>query len=111
MHDLQLLRDMTPLFTRAWSVFHRIVEGSPLYGASPASLEKDEVELVVTLMGLDEHTGQQVHARYRYMASDFAFGARHADMLSELSPTRIQLDLSKFDDLMATQRTDAFPYT
>src|SRR6185436_9072487 len=97
-------------FTRSWTVFHRIEEGSPLLGASPEPIAQQEVELVVTLTGLDEHTGQTMHARYRYLAADVVFGARYADMLSDVSPTRMRLDMAKFDELMPTQATEAFPY-
>jgi inward rectifier potassium channel len=110
MHDLKLVRDSTPLFARAWTVFHRIEEGSPLFGATPQSLDKDEAELVVTLVGTDEHSNQTVYSRYRYFASDIVYGARHADLLSEPERNLIHLDLSKFDQLLETKRTEVFPY-
>jgi inward rectifier potassium channel len=110
MYDLSLVRDTTPLFARSWNVMHRLVEGSPLHQATPESLEEWEAEIVVTLTGLDEHSSQLVHARYRYLASDVVFGARHADMLTDVSPTQMRLDLAKFDELLPTSRTDAFRY-
>src|SRR5262245_25160903 len=44
MHDLVLERDRTPAISRSWLVMHRIDEASPLYGATPETLERDEVE-------------------------------------------------------------------
>ena len=110
LYDLKLERDTSPLFARAWTVLHPVRPDSPLYGATPESLKRDEAEFVVTLMGIDETSGQTVHARTRYFARDVVFGARHADMLKDLSDDRMQLDLARFDELMPTARTDSFPW-
>lgn len=109
-YDLGLLRDSTPLFTRAWTVMHPLDAPSPLHGATPESLVRDEVEFVVTLTGLDETSSQNVHGRTIYLATDVVFGARHADMLSDVSPTKMRLDLLHFDRLIPTERTPGFPF-
>jgi inward rectifier potassium channel len=110
MYDVPLVRDMTPLFARSWTVMHRIDEKSLLYGYTPERMHEEEIEFVVTLTGLDETSGQTVHGRCNYQSGDVVFGARHADMLSDISPTVMQLDVSQFDVLVATQRTASFPY-
>jgi inward rectifier potassium channel len=110
LYDLELVRDMTPLFTRAWTVMHTISGKSPLVGATPESLARDEIEFIVTLTGLDETSSQTVHGRTSYVAADVVWGARHKDMLTDVSSTKMQLDLKYFDDVMPTQRTAEFPY-
>ncbi len=110
MYDLKLARDSTPLFTRAWTVMHSVDEASPLKGATPESLERDEVEVVVTLVGTDETSAQSVHARYRYFAGQIVFGARHADVLFDVSKERMRLDLARFDLLEPTAPVDGFPW-
>jgi inward rectifier potassium channel len=108
--DLQLIRDRMPVLTRSWTAMHRIVPGSPLFGKTPADLEREEVELSVTLVGIDDTSMQQVHAVYRYMDGQIVWGARHADILHEESSTRFILDLRKFHDLVPTKAIEGFPY-
>jgi inward rectifier potassium channel len=110
MYDLALIRERMPVLSRSWTVMHKVVPGSPLFGKTPADLQREEVELIVTLVGIDDTSMQQVHANYRYMDHQIAWGARHADILSEESPTRVILDLRKFHDLVPTPPIDGFPY-
>jgi inward rectifier potassium channel len=109
MYDLKLERDRAPALSRAWTVMHRITEDSPLYGANPEYLSANEVELTLTLRGVDETSGQTLHAGYTYLDGHVRWGARHADMLSE-RPDGFLLDLTKFNDLVATEPTESFPY-
>src|SRR5262249_22633364 len=67
MYDLHLVRERSPAVSRSWNVFHRIDEGSKLYGATPESLKKEETELIVTIIGIDDTSLQPVHARHRYI--------------------------------------------
>src|SRR3954469_10877630 len=50
MYDLTLVRERAPGLSRAWIVMHRLDENSPLFGATPESLARDEIELAVTLI-------------------------------------------------------------
>jgi inward rectifier potassium channel len=51
-----------------------------------------------------------VHGRHRYLDTDVVWGARHADILSERDDGLIEMDVRKFDDLMATEPSPDFPY-
>jgi len=53
---------------------------------------------------------QPVHARRRYTHGDVLWGARHADILSELPDGTLLLDLRKFHDTIPTPATEDFPY-
>ena len=69
-HDLALLRHRVPMMQLTWTVMHRIDEKSPLYNATPQSLRDGDVELIVSLTGLDETLSQTIHARYSYLPEE-----------------------------------------
>jgi inward rectifier potassium channel len=110
MYDLVLARERTAALSRTWTVLHTIDAKSPFHGATPESMERDEVELFVTVVGTDSTTLQPVHGRKRYLASQLRWGARLADVLSELPDGRLQLDVRRFHDIVASEPTASFPY-
>jgi inward rectifier potassium channel len=110
MYDVTLERDRSPALARSWNVLHKIVPGSPFHGATPETLVRDEVELILTLTGIDEISTQMLHAQHSYSHLAIQWGMRHADMLSELSDGRLQLDMRRFHLLVPTVPTEAFPY-
>ena len=73
-HDLRLARHRTPVFVLTFTVMHLIEPDSPLWGATPETLLRDEVEIVVAVTGLESKTGQTIHARTSYLASEVLFG-------------------------------------
>jgi inward rectifier potassium channel len=74
---------------------HRIEGESPLVGADAATLERDEIELIVTIAGTDDTSLQPVHARHTYYHDEIAWNARHADILREENGVLV-LDLTRF---------------
>jgi len=110
LYDLELSRERSPALARSWTVMHPITEKSPMFGASPDSCKADELELAVTVVGTDDVSLQPVHGRRRYTTSDIVWGARLADVLSELPDGRMQLDIRKFHDLVPSEPTATFPY-
>lgn len=110
MYDLQLERERSPAMSRSWTIMHVLRPGSPLHGATPESLARDEVELVVTLTGIDEVSAQQLHAQKQYDASAIKWGMRHVDLITPLADGRLRVDLSRFHDVVATEPTAEFPY-
>jgi inward rectifier potassium channel len=99
--ELPLVKERAPALSRAWMIMHRIVEGTPMHGDSMDSLTADEVELVVELVGTDDTSLQQVHASFRYFASSIAWNARLADIVSDTPDGNMQVDLSKFHDVVS----------
>jgi inward rectifier potassium channel len=91
-------------------VLHKLKPGTPLHGATPESLKRDEVELILTLTGIDEVSAQTHHAQFRYFADQVLFGMRHADLLTELPDGRLRMDLARFHDLVPTTPTAEFPF-
>jgi inward rectifier potassium channel len=81
-----------------------------LYGASPESLAAIEAELTILVVGLDETSSQTLHAQAHYDHTQIAWGARHADLLSELPDGRLRVDLTQFHKLLPTAPLPDFPY-
>ncbi len=110
MYDLPLVRERTPALARSWTAMHSIVPGSLLYGQTPESLKKSEVELIITVIGTDDTSLQPVHARHRYTDDPIIWGARPADVLHEEPSGEIVLDMAAFDDIVPTVPSADFPY-
>ncbi|HEY5242983.1 MAG TPA: ion channel, partial [Polyangiaceae bacterium] len=91
--DLELTRDRSPAMSRSWTVMHPIDAESPLYGVTPESAAKDEVEILANVVGTDDTSLQPVHARRTYVDKEILWGARHADVLSEDKDGRLVLDI------------------
>jgi inward rectifier potassium channel len=104
MLDLKLTRSHALSLTRSWSLLHPIDRESPLHGATPQTLAEQEVELQVSLVGLDDTSMQTVHASHRYYAKQILFGARHADILTEGEDGALILDLRKFHEVESTEK-------
>ena len=108
--DVRLARSETLSLSRSFTVIHPIDEASPLFGETPASLVEREIELQVMVVGLDDITMQSVHASHRYYAKDVVWGARLADVISEITSSELLLDLRRFHDVEPTAPTPEFPY-
>lgn len=110
MKALQLAREHTPALGRTFTVIHTIDEASPLHGLTPEDCEKDEIELLVNIVGTDETLLQPIYGRVRYLPRDLKWGARLGDVLEELPNGNLRLDVRKFDDIVLGEPTEAFPY-
>jgi inward rectifier potassium channel len=110
MLDLRLERSRMPNLRRSWTVFHRLTNDSPLFGATPESLATMEAELLILVTGLDETSSQTLHAQTRYEHKQLAWGVRYADLLTELPDGRLRVDLTKFQAIVETAPTEDFPY-
>ena len=110
MYDMHLTRDRSPAMQRSWTALHRIDDKSPLFGQTPESVKKDEVEVLVTVYGIDDTSLQPAHAQKRYSDDEIVWGARHADILREDADGGLTLDLRNFNVLEPTEPTADFPY-
>lgn len=110
LHDAKLVRPSSPALMRSFMVMHPIDEESPIWNVTPEQAVKDELEVLVTVVGTDDTSLQPVHARRNYACADIVWGARLADVLSELPDGRLRLDLGCFHDIVPTEPTASFPY-
>jgi len=99
LHDLQMTRLSSAMFALSWTAVHRIVEGSPLFGETRASLAQCAAELIVSITGLDETFSQTIHARHTYELDEIVWNARFADVLVLHPDGSRSVDYSHFDDV------------
>jgi inward rectifier potassium channel len=100
LYDLALVRERSALFALTWTAVHRIVAPSPMIGETQKSLADSRTEFIVSLTGLDETFSQTVHARHNYLSGDIIFGARLADILTVGADGTLDVDYSRFDDVI-----------
>jgi len=100
-YDLKLARYRTPVFALTFSVMHEIDKDSPLHGASAASLEADNAELIVTASGIDETIAQRVHARTSYLPHEILWGHRFVDVMGWTDDGSRVIDYRQFHDTVA----------
>jgi inward rectifier potassium channel len=98
-HTLPLVRPSSAVFALSWTVIHPIDERSPLAGQSVESLRKSRADVYASLVGLEEATGQTVHARYGWRAEEILFDHRFVDVLVQLDDGRRALDYRRFHDV------------
>ncbi len=105
-HDLALSRGRNPLFSLSWTVIHPITPNSPFHGETAESLRNSLGLVIVSLTGLDESFLQTVHARYAYGPEEIVWGARFADVLTEMPGGAFAIDYSRFDEIAAADAGD-----
>jgi len=99
-YDIPLIRSYSPLFALSWTVMHAIDESSPLYGVTPEEMVEHEMEVVVTLIGLDETVAQTIHARHSFIAEEIFWNMRFVDILSKGRDGKRTIDYSRFHDIL-----------
>jgi|SRR5579875_441286 len=75
---LELERSQVLFLALTWTIVHPIDEKSPLYGKTPADLEKLQAEIMILINGLDDTFSQIVHTRYSYRYDEMVWGAKFA---------------------------------
>lgn len=80
-------------------IVHKIEENSPLYDLSVNNLHNDSFEIIVSLEGTIESTGQSTQARSSYLSSEILWGHRFEQILEFDSYLgEYVADFSKFHD-------------
>jgi inward rectifier potassium channel len=94
-HDLKLVRAHFPIFHLTWTLVHEIVETSPLWGATPESLEASDFRMLVSVEARDHAIGNVVSDMDHYAAHDIAFGMRYVDAVSWDEHNSATADMTK----------------
>jgi inward rectifier potassium channel len=97
--DLSLVRDANPVFTLTWMIMHPIDEHSPLVHWCAGQEPPAHSEIVVVLSGMDDRTGQMMHGRWAYSASDVRWNAQFVDILDQLPDGTRTIDYRRFHDI------------
>ena len=99
-HDLVLQRDRNVIFVLTWTAVHEIDERSPLHGLTLEQMKDSGLQIIGSLIGLDETFSQQVHARHSYTPEDFVADMRFADIIGIEPDGSRYVDYARFDDLV-----------
>ena len=97
--DLALVRESNPVFTLTWTIMHPIDASSPLAHWVPGEAAPSNSEIIVVLSGMDDRTGQTIHGRWSYAASDFRWNARFVDIIGVLEDGTRTIDYRHFNDI------------
>ncbi len=99
--EVPLVREKTAVFFLSFQAMHVIDEKSPFFGgeATIDRLKASGGSLFLTLTGMDETIGQNIHARYQYSLDDIVFGARFVDVISADEDGTRQIDYGKFHQI------------
>ncbi|HUZ64542.1 MAG TPA: ion channel [Acetobacteraceae bacterium] len=97
-HDLHVLRPLSPVFALSWTIMHPITPNSPLHGMTAEQMQARHMEVLCTLIGLEETFSQTVHTRYVYGAEDLRWNRQFADIFIHTPDGRTVIDYSRFHD-------------
>ncbi|PSB01080.1 ATP-sensitive inward rectifier potassium channel 10 [Merismopedia glauca CCAP 1448/3] len=98
-YDLELVRKRSPVFALSWTVMHPIDASSPLYNATPESLQAEDAQLVISLTGIDETVSQTIHASHIFTADEILWDVRFVDILSLTENGFRRVDYRRFHDV------------
>jgi inward rectifier potassium channel len=99
-YDLELVRDRNVLFQLSWTAIHHVTPSSPLYGLSADQMREAQLQLVGSLIGIDETFAQQVHSRHIYTVDDFVWDRRFADIIGLTEDGLRYIDYERFHHLV-----------
>jgi inward rectifier potassium channel len=99
--ELPLVRDRNATFVLSWTAMHKIDEASLFFGDDPlAKARAMNAQVFLSLSGLDETMGQNIHARYHYSLDDCVLNARFADVVTPQADGARTIDYAYFHDVV-----------
>jgi inward rectifier potassium channel len=97
-YTLKLQFDKIILFPAALTLRHVIDKTSPLYGATPESLQESRAILAVSVAGIDPVIAAPVQAQQDYSWRDIRFGERFVEIYSESGKGQLTVDYGRLHD-------------
>jgi inward rectifier potassium channel len=97
-YNLKLQFDRLNTFPAALTLRHVIDEQSPLYGATPESLEASRAILMVSVVGIDPVISAAVQTQKDYLASDIQFGQRFVEIYTSHGDGKLTVDYGRLHD-------------
>jgi inward rectifier potassium channel len=97
-YNLKLQFDRLSTFPAALTLRHVIDEQSPLYGATPESLETSRAILMVSVVGIDPVISAAVQTQKDYLASDIQFGQRFVEIYTAHGDGKLTVDYGRLHD-------------
>jgi inward rectifier potassium channel len=109
IHDLDLVREQTPMFMLSWTLMHVINEQSPLFQMSPHDLASPKTLLVLSLSGTDETTNHTLQTRQIYPTSLIRHNHAYRDLVHTDAEGQDHVDYQRIDDTYALDNGDVGP--
>jgi len=100
-YDLTLHFDRLIAFPAALTLRHTIDERSPLYGATPESLERARVIFMISVVGVETVIPASVQTYRDYSWRDVQFGRRFVDIYTETENGTLTVDYARIDETEA----------
>ncbi|MEM6753900.1 MAG: ion channel [Cyanobacteria bacterium P01_C01_bin.38] len=100
-YKLPLFRNQSSLFALTWTVMHPIHESSPLYGVTLEEMLEKEMEILITITGIDQTVSDNIHAHHSYIPIEILWNHKFADILSKTRDGKRSVDYSCFHDAVA----------
>lgn len=97
-YQLKLAFDRMIVFPAALTLRHIIDDQSPLYGATPESLESSRASLVASVVGIETVIPASVQTSKDYSWRDFRFGERFVDIYTEHGDGKLTVDYGRIHD-------------
>jgi inward rectifier potassium channel len=97
-YNLKLQFDRLAAFPAALTLRHAIDEQSPLYGATPESLDASRAMLIVSVVGIDPVIPAAVQTQKDYLASDIQFGQRFVEIYTAHGDGKLTVDYGRLHD-------------
>ncbi len=95
---LKLHFDRLTVFPAALTLRHTIDETSPLFGATPESLESSRILFIVSVVGIDPVIAAAVQMQKDYSWRDVRFGERFVEIYTEQGGGRLTVDYGRLHD-------------
>ena len=95
---LKLHFDRLTVFPAALTLRHTIDETSPLFGATPESLESSRILFIVSVVGIDPVIAAAVQTQKDYSWRDVRFGERFVEIYTEQGGGRLTVDYGRLHD-------------
>ncbi|NJM20882.1 MAG: ATP-sensitive inward rectifier potassium channel 10 [Richelia sp. RM2_1_2] len=97
-YNLPLFRDRSSLFALTWTVMHPINENSPLYDITLDKMLGEEMEILITLTGIDQTVSENIHAHHSYIPTEIFWNHQFVDILTKTQDGRRSVDYNRFHD-------------
>jgi inward rectifier potassium channel len=97
-YNLKLQFDRLVAFPAAVTLRHVIDEQSPLFGATPESLEASRAILVASVVGIDPVIPAAVQTQKDYLWRDIQFGQRFVEIYTQLGDGKLTVDYGRLHD-------------
>jgi inward rectifier potassium channel len=97
-YNLKLQFDRLAIFPAALTLRHVIDEKSPLYGATPESLEAVRALLMVSVIGIDPVIAAAVQTHHDYTWRDIRFGERFVEIYTDHGGGKLTVDYGRLHD-------------